>query len=78
MSMVSDFKKSFDSNDAWHKMNKYGADRLIKWSLPIIISGLVSLVILYEDNIFFIFIFSAFPLIVLIPAHEYYKYSKEL
>ena len=34
-------RKAFESEENWYKINKYGAQRLIIWSLAMIITGVV-------------------------------------
>lgn len=34
-------RKAFESEENWYKINKYGAQRLIIWSVAIIITGVV-------------------------------------
>ena len=72
------FSKSFESDDAWYKINKYGAERFIKWSIPIMVVGMFSFFIPFNDNVLLILIFSFFPMIILIPAYECYLYTKNL
>ena len=35
--------KAFDSEQNWYDINKYGAKRLMIWSVPIIITGIIYL-----------------------------------
>lgn len=70
--------KSFESDDVWYMLNEYFAERFIKWSLPIILAGMFSFFIPFGDNLLLILFFSFFPMIILIPAYETYRYSKNL
>ena len=72
------FSKSFESNDAWYKINEFGAERFIKWSIPIIVAGLFSFFIPFNDNMLLILLFSFLPMIILIPAYECYQFTKNL
>ncbi len=71
------FPKSFESDDAWYKINEFGAERFIKWSIPILVAGLFSFFIPF-DNMFLILFFSFFPIIILIPVYECYLFTKNL
>ncbi len=71
-------KKSFESEKNWYDINKYGANRFIIWSIPLIIIGVFTFFIpLYENSIqFWIFLFA--PLIIIIPLIEVLNYAKKL
>jgi uncharacterized membrane protein len=70
------FTKSYKSDENWYKINKYGAKRMIFWSIPLIGIGLVLLFLppLSEQALA---ILSFAPLIVLIPAFQSYLYSRK-
>ena len=70
------FSKSFESDEAWYKINEYGAKRFIVWSIPILIAGIFCFIVPFDENMFLILFFSFFPMIVVIPAIECYRYAK--
>ena len=70
--------KSFDSEENWYKINKYGANRLILWAFPIIVIGLIAFFIPFNENEVFLWIFSLAPLIVLIPTVEIILYARKI
>jgi hypothetical protein len=72
------FKKSFESDENWYKINEYGARRFIFWAVPLLIIGGLSFVIPFGGNEPLILLFAFAPLIVLIPAIESYLYAKNL
>ena len=37
------FPQSFQSDDAWFAINRFGGKRMIVWSIPMIIVGIISL-----------------------------------
>lgn len=70
------FNKSFESEETWYKINKYGAKRLMTWSIPLFIVGIIA-IFLPPLNEFLMIMFTFAPCIVLIPAIESYIYSKK-
>ena len=70
--------KSFESDEVWYKLNEYFAERFEKWSLLIILAGVFSFFVPFGENLFLILFFSFFPLIIVIPAYETYRFSKTL
>ena len=44
------FKKSFESDENWYKINKYGGQQLIKWSIPLALFGVVSFFLPIEKS----------------------------
>lgn len=69
--------KSFESEENWYKINKYGAKRLMFWSIPLFVLGVIT-IFLPPLNEYLKFIFSFTPFIVLIAAIETNRYSKRL
>ena len=73
------FKKSFESDENWFKINKYGSQQLIKWSVPLILIGIVTFVIPFGDNELLIIVYSLAPVYVIIPpVIKTYKYARKL
>ena len=72
------FEKSFKSDDNCKKINEYGAERFMKWSLTLFLIGVVSFFIPLKNNIILIFIFTSAPLFVILPPTiETYLYAKK-
>lgn len=69
--------KSFESEENWYKINKYGAKRLMFWSSFLFILGFITIFLPPLNNLLK-FIFSIAPFIVLIAAIETNRYSKKL
>ena len=73
------FQKSFESDELWYKINEFGANRFMKWSLLLFIIGIVAFFISFNNNIFLILIFASAPLLVILPPTiETYLYAKQL
>ena len=73
-------KKSFEYDEYWYKINKYGGERIILWSLPIFILAFVNFLIpLYENFLFYIiFNIIALHVLIIIPILETIRYAKKL
>ena len=71
-------KKSYDSEENWYKINKYGGKQLIIWSIPLFIIGIITLLSSPIDSNLLKIIIVCFPLIVLIPAYTSYRYSRKI
>jgi hypothetical protein len=73
------FKKSFESDENWYKINKYGSQQLIKWSYLLIGIGIITFFIPFKNNETFIIIFSLVPVFIIIPpVIKTYRYARKL
>ena len=72
------FKKSFESDENWYKINAYGGKQLIAWSIVLLIIGALAVVFPAKEDGVFPILIGAAPLITLIPAYMSYLYSKKL
>ena len=72
------FKKSFESEENWYKINVYGGKQLIIWSIPLILFGVVTFFLPLKGNELWIILFACAPLIYLVPAVMSYIYSRKL
>lgn len=71
------FKKSFESEDNWYKINKYSARWMIIWAIPVLITGLI--VFFVPLNVISATLFGITPLIfIFISLFQSYSYSKKL
>jgi uncharacterized membrane protein len=72
-------KKSFESEENWYKINRYGAQRMILWSLVIVTIGIAELVIRPSGKGYLWYAISSTPiLLIIIPAIESWLYAKKL
>ncbi|QTA90829.1 SdpI family protein [Desulfonema magnum] len=71
------FAKSFESERNWYQINKYGAKRMILWSVPIILIGIITFFIPFSSKSLGTLL-ALVPLLVIIPAMESYFYAKKL
>ncbi len=70
------FSNSFKSDENWYKINKYGAKRMMIWSIPVFVVGLYALFVPVSETLLVAFSFA--PLTVIIAAIESYIFSKKL
>lgn len=71
------FKKSFESDENWYKINKYSGKWMMIWSIPITIIGVICFFIFL--NIFLVIIFPIlFLLFLFAMVYQSYKYSRKL
>jgi hypothetical protein len=72
------FKKSFESEANWYKINAYGGKQLIGWSLPLILLGGLTFFLPLDGKPIWVILIACAPLIVLVPAVKSYLYAKKL
>jgi len=65
-------KKAFTSNENWYKINHYGAKRLIIWSIPLFVVGVLALFMPFGSgknaNDLLVLAFALAPVLVFIPV----------
>ena len=72
------FKKSFESDENWYRINAYGAKQLIIWSIPLLIIGLVAIFLPLEGNARLFDAIAFSPLLVCVPCLISYRYARKL
>ena len=72
------FKKSFESEELWYKINAYGGRLLIIWSIPLVFLGVITFFLPLGGRQIWTTLIACAPLIVVIPAVMSYIYSKSL
>lgn len=72
-------KKSYSSDRNWYLLNTHGGKQLLRWSLVLVMLGIVALFIPFNGDVSIILLFAFMPLIVLlIPAILIVRYSRTL
>ena len=75
-------EKSFQSEANWYNINAYGGKELIIWSVPIILTGIVSFVLtttsVYKAALPFFLVIGVIPVCVLIAIIRILIYAKKL
>jgi len=72
------FRKSYESEETWYRVNRYGGKQLIIWSIPLLGIGLLSFFLPLKGNGLLTTLIACAPLIVLVPACLSYFYAKKL
>lgn len=72
------FKKSYESEENWYKINAYGGRQMITWSIPIVLIGLISFFLSLKGKPVLTTLIACAPLIILIPAFTSYLYARKL
>jgi hypothetical protein len=72
------FKKSFESDENWYKINAYGGKQLILWSVPLVLFGVATFFLPLEGKQSWITLVGCAPLILLVPVAMSYVYAKRL
>lgn len=74
------FAKSFESEEQWFKINRYGGKQIIIWSIPIAVVGLATLIfpMLATGLIRFLLVACIVPMVcVLIAVVTSYRFAKK-
>ena len=72
------FRKSFESNENWYKINEYGARKMILWSIVIIVIGILTFLVPLETRGSFSLAIRCAPLILIIPVIQTWLFAKKL
>ncbi|OIU68547.1 SdpI family protein [Rossellomorea aquimaris] len=70
--------KSFESDEMWYKINKFGARLFILWSIPMLIVGIVSIFLDPFSEPISVFLTFMPCLIIIIPTIQVLLYSNRL
>ncbi len=72
------FKKSFDSEENWYKINEYGARQLILWSIPLAMIGVLTFFLPLRENATLTNVVAFAPLILIIPGFTSWLYATKI
>src|SRR5258708_2228688 len=71
------FPQSFQSDDAWFAINRFGGKRLIVWSIPLIVIGIVLLFLPLQSHTALTLTLGFAPLVfILIPVVEAWRFAR--
>jgi hypothetical protein len=71
------FPQSFQSDEAWFAINRFGGKRMIIWSIPMIVIGIVSFFLPLQSRTLLTLTLGFAPLIfILIPAIEIWQFAR--
>lgn len=71
------FPQALESDEAWLAINRYGARRLLFWSVPLLLLGLVTFSVPLAHNMPAVLATANAPLIVLIPVVESWRFARQ-
>ena len=74
-------RKSFSSEENWYKINRYGAKRLMLWSVPLLLIGVIAFFVPFDsvaEDLPLVLAFAVAPLIVFVPLVETCLYARKL
>ena len=72
------FKKSFESEENWYRINAYSAKQLILWSFPLMILGMATLFLPLEEHPGWTQALALSPLLAVAPCLLSYRHAKKL
>src|SRR5438045_6739 len=68
------FPQSFQSNDAWFAINRFGGKRMIVWSIPLILTGIICFFLPLKSHTGLALTLGFAPLVfILIPVLESWR-----
>jgi hypothetical protein len=71
------FRQSFQSDEAWFAINRFGGKRLAIWSVPLIVVGLVSLFLPLRSNTGLTLVLGFAPLLfIAIPMFQSWRFAR--
>lgn len=71
------FQQSFQSDDAWYAINRYGGKRLIVWAVPLVLVGIGCLFLPLRSHPALALVAGFAPLVcVLAPAVEAWRFAR--
>jgi uncharacterized membrane protein len=71
-------KKSFESEENWYRINKFGAEKLIAWAVLLIVIGIVSLFFPFNSQ-YAMYIFAGVPVVtIIVPVLQVFIYVRDL
>ena len=73
------FKRSFESDELWYAINRYGARRLIVWSIALAIVGIVTPFVVHEGRETMAVLLALAPAVFYgIACFESYRFAKRI
>jgi hypothetical protein len=72
------FGRSFESEELWYDINEFGARRLIRWSIVLLMVGIATFFVPLGGRSWLTLGFAMAPLLLVIPCIETYRYARGL
>ncbi len=71
------FPESFESDEAWFAINRFGGKRLALWSVPLVVIGVVTLFLPLRSNVILTVVLSVAPLVfIFIPLFQAWVFAR--
>lgn len=71
------FKQSFESDENWYAINRYGARLMIRWGVVILVVGLATFFMPLDNRPALTIGLAFVPLVVVIPAIQSYLFARQ-
>ena len=73
------FRKAFESDENWFKINKYGSQQLIKWSALLVLIGVITIFVPFGKSQTLVIAVSFLPILIVIPpVIKTYRFARKL
>jgi len=72
------FRRSYESDENWYRINAYTARQLILWSIPLLLIGILTFFLRLEGRTTLTILLACAPLLILIPAIISYRFAQRL
>ena len=71
-------KKSFESEENWYRINRYGARLMIWWSIPLFVAGVAALFLPLRGNHLLTIAIVLVPFVLLVPCIQIRRFARKL
>ena len=72
------FKKSFESEENWYRINAHSAKQAILWSIPLLLIGVITLFLPLAEHRGLSNVLVFGPLLLCVPCLLSYRYARKL
>ena len=70
------YRRAYSSEEAWYAVNEYGGRRMIFWSVPVALAGVIALLVPLQGRTGPVILMAMAPLLYVIGALESWRYSR--
>lgn len=70
--------KSFESEENWDRMNRFGGRQFLIWGIALMLLGVVFLFLDLDSSLEYVILLGLTPLLLFIPALRIVSYAKKL
>ena len=72
------FKKSFESEENWYRINAYSAKQLMIWSVPLLLVGIATLFLPLKGHPGITRVLACAPMLIGAPCFLSYRFARKL